>query len=131
MIYSKIQIENYKITHNLRKNNLLENSKWQDKNNQKEWFVEKFKQKKDDKVQMICLKIQVRKSLFLKKIFALCSLFLRKFAYAFLLAVMIWQKFITLNQGFLRVKPNNFFQILNKNAKVNNDLLKILSKKRR
>lgn len=26
MIYSKIQIENYKITHNLRKNNLLKNS---------------------------------------------------------------------------------------------------------
>ena len=36
MIYSKIQIENYKITHNLRKNNSLENLKWQDKNNQKE-----------------------------------------------------------------------------------------------
>lgn len=35
---------------------------------------------------MICLKIQVRKSLFLKKNFALCLLFLRKFekfAYAF------------------------------------------------
>lgn len=36
MIYSKIQIENYQIIHNLRKNNLLENLKWQDKNNQKE-----------------------------------------------------------------------------------------------
>lgn len=55
-------------------------------------YSKKFKQK-DDKAQIICLKIQVRKSFFLKKIFAPCSLFLRKFekfAYAFLLAVMIW-----------------------------------------
>ena len=45
-------------------------------------YSKKFKQK-DDKAQIICLKIQVRKSFFLKKIFALCLSFLRKFAYAF------------------------------------------------
>lgn len=45
-------------------------------------YSKKIKQKKTTR-QMICLKIQVRKSFFLKKIFALCSSFLRKFAYAF------------------------------------------------
>ena len=36
-------------------------------------LLEKIKQKKDDKVQIICLKIQVRKSLFLKNL--ICTLF--------------------------------------------------------
>lgn len=51
--------------------------------------MQKFKQK-DDKAQIICLKIQVRKSLFLKKIFLhLVRHFCENSLTLFLLAVMI------------------------------------------